>query len=289
MIEFKEVYQINHMRIGNPTNNEYFLKLNNINQMIQDLFLIKIKDVTRTVSCDVMLGDSTTKKIDTFDISNVTNFISNFTNIQNWSSQGISNSNDEDLRRIFTKSEIRLGNYILSLHISLQYHVQLYYKPVQKVIELQKELAKLIDTTGNSETKYEEESDRLIIEKLNELGFKDMPKQELFELFYNDEKLSNKIKNMIDESQSEVVDIKDKKNKLFKQLDNLLLETFHTTPTIIDEQKLVNGEEGCLCNIDLEYVENGTKQGLVDASIMTEDDKNSVEKEIKKILELMNS
>ena len=289
MIEFKEVYQINHMRIGNPTNNEYFLKLNDLNQKIQDLFLIKINDVTRTVSCDVMLGDSTTKKIDTFDISNVTNFISNFTNIQNWSSQGISNSNDEDLRRVFTKSEIKLGNYILSLHISLQYHIQLYYKPIQEVIELQKELAKLIDNTGNSETKYEEESDRLIIEKLNELGFKDMPKQELFELFYNDEELSTKIKNMIDESQSEVVDIKDKKNKLFKQLDNLLLETFHTTPTIIDEQKLVNGEEGCLCNLDLEYVENGAKQGLVDASVMTEEDKDSVVKEITKILELMNS
>jgi len=289
MIEFKEVYQINHMRIGNPTNNEYFLRLNDLNQKIQDLFLIKINDATRTVSCAVMLGDSTTKKIDTFDISNVINFISNFTNIQNWSSQGMSNSNDEDLRRVFTKSEIKLGNYILSLHISLQYHVQLYYKPVQEVIELQKELAKLIDDTGNSETKYEEESDRLIIEKLNELGFKDMPKQELFELFYNDEELSTKIKNMIDESQSEVVYVKDKKNKLFKQLDNLLLETFHTTPTIIDEQKLVNGEEGCLCNLDLEYVENGAKQGLVDASIMTEEDKDSVVKELTKILELMNS
>ncbi len=289
MIEFKEVYQINHMRIGNPTNNEYFLKLNEINQQIQDRFLSRINDTTRTVSCDVMLGDSTTKKIDTFDIANVTNFLSNFTNISNWSSQGISNSSDEDLRRIFTKSEIRLGNYILSLHISLQYHVQLYYKPVQEVIELQKELATLIDSTGNSETKYEEESDRLIIEKLNELGFKDMPKQELFELFYNNEELSNKIKSMIDESQSEVVDVKDKKNKLFKQLDNLLLETFHTTPAIIDEQKLVNGEEGCLCNVDLEYVEEGAKQGLVDASIVTEDDKNSITKEITKILELMNS
>ena len=82
--------------------------------------------------------------------------------------------------------------------------------------------------------------------------------KELFELIYNDEKLADKIKMMIDESQSEVEDIKEKKNNLFKQLDNLLIETFHTTPVIIDEQKLVNGEEGCLCNIDLEYIEKGT-------------------------------
>tara|TARA_X000001036_G_C20522099_1_gene742542 strand:+ start:118 stop:951 length:834 start_codon:yes stop_codon:yes gene_type:complete len=277
------------MRIGNPTKNEYFLKLNEINRQIQDQFLAKIKNTTRTVKCDVMLGDSTTKQIDTFDISNVNSFLSDFTNIPNWSSQGMSNSSDEDLRRLFTKSEIKLGNYILSIHISLQYHVQLYYKPVQEVLELQKQLANLINSVGSSETKYEEESDRLIIEKLNELGFKDMPKQKLFELFYNDEELSNKIKNMIDESQSEVVNVKDKKNKLFRQLDNLLLETFHTTPTIIDEQKLVNGEEGCLCNLDLEYVEDGAKQGLVDASIMNEYDKNSVIKEITTILELMKN
>ena len=115
-----------------------------------------------------------------------------------------------------------------------------------------------------------------------------MPKQELFELFYNDEELSEKIKKMIDESQSEVVDVKDKKNKLFKKLDNLLLETFHTTPVIIDEQKLVNGEEGCLCNIDLEYVEDGAKQGLVDASIITDEDKNKIVIELTKILELIS-
>ena len=51
-----------------------------------------------------------------------------------------------------------------------------------------------MDKNENSESKYEDEGDRLIIEKLNELGFKDMPKQELFELFYNDERLAIKIK-----------------------------------------------------------------------------------------------
>ena len=276
------------MRIGNPTNNEFFLELNKINEEVQNSFLKKISHETRNVSCDVMLGDSTTKKVETFDIKNVETFLGRFeSKLAEWNSQGVTYSSDEDLRRIFIKSEIKLGNYILSLHISLQYHVQLYYKPVQEVLDLQKQLAELIDNSGNSETKYQEESDRLIIEKLNELGFKDMPKQDLFELFYNDEKLANKIKTMIDESQSDVIDIKEKKNNLFKQLDNLLIETFHTAPVIIDEQKLVNGEEGCLCNIDLEFVEHGAKQGLVDVSRMQDEDKNSISNEIRKILELM--
>jgi hypothetical protein len=159
---------------------------------------------------------------------------------------------------------------------------------MQKVIELQKELAKLIDNNKNSESKYEDEGDRLIIEKLNELGFKDMPKQELFELFYNDEKLAEKIKKMIDDSQQEVVDIQGKKNQLFKELDNLLLETFHTTSVKIDEQKLVNGEEGCLCNIDLEYINNGAKQGLIDASIISEEIKSQMKQEVRNILDIIS-
>ena len=276
------------MRIGNTTNNEFFLELNKINEKIQEEFLKKVMYETRSVDCNVMLGDSTTKNVQTFDIKNMETFFGRFdSNLAEWNSQGVTYSADKDLRRIFTKSEFRIGDYILSLHISLQYHVLLYYKPIQKVIELQKRLAELIDNDGNSESKYKDEGDRLIIEKLNELGFKDMPKQELFELFYNDEKLAMRIKKMIDDSQPEIVDIQGKKNQLFKELDNLLLETFHTTPVIIDEQKLVNGEEGCLCNIDLEYIDKGAKQGLIDASIISEEIKSQMKQGIRNILDII--
>ena len=53
------------------------------------------------------------------------------------------------------------------------------------------------------------------------------------------------------------------------------------------EQKLVNGEEGCLCNIDLEYIENGAKQGLIDASIINEETKSQIKQGIKKILDVI--
>ena len=276
------------MRIGNITNNEFFLELNKLNEKIQEEFLKKIIHETRTVTCDVMLGDSTTKQVETFDIKNVEVFFGDFNSkLSEWSSQGVTYSSDEDLRRIFIKSEIRTEDYILSLHTSLQYHVLLYYRPLQKVIELQKKLAGLINNSGNSESKYKDESERLILEKLNELGFKDMAKQELFELFYNNEELALKIKKMIDESQPEIIDIQDKKNQLFKELDNLLLETFHTTSVMIDEQKLVNGEEGCLCNIDLEYIDNGAKQGLIDASIITEQLKVRIRQCVENILNVI--
>ena len=276
------------MRIGNSTNNEFILDLNKLNEEIQDKFLKKIIYETRNGNCDVMLGDSTTKNVETFDIKNVETFFACFeSKLYKWNSQGVTYSADKDLRRIFTKSEFKINDYILSLHVSLQYHVLLYYKPIQKVIELQKKLADLIDNSGNTESKYADEGERLIVEKLNELGFKDMPKQELFELFYNDVKLATRIKKMIDESQPETIDIQSKKNELFRELDNLLLETFHTTAIMIDEQKLVNGEEGCLCNIDLEYIDNGAKQGLIDAGIISEENRSQIKNGVKEILNVI--
>ena len=141
------------MRIGNPANNEFFLELNQINKKIQDEYLQKVIYETRSVDCNVMLGDSTTKNVETFDIKNMEMFFGRFdSNLHEWNSQGVTYSADEDLRRIFTKSEFRIEDYILSLHVSLQYRVLLYYKPMQKVIDLQKKLAKLIDNNKNSES-----------------------------------------------------------------------------------------------------------------------------------------
>ena len=66
------------MRIGNPTNNEFLLELNQINEKIQDEFLKKMMYETRSVDCNVMLGDSTTKNIQTFDIKNIETFFGRF-------------------------------------------------------------------------------------------------------------------------------------------------------------------------------------------------------------------
>ena len=116
------------MRIGSKSENEFFLKLNKRNEVIQENFLKSINVATQTVGTKVMLGDSTVKEVNTFDPKNVENFFNNIINsLNDWNSQGISYSYNDDVRRIFTKLEIRVGNYIVSIHISLQFHVLLYY------------------------------------------------------------------------------------------------------------------------------------------------------------------
>ena len=273
------------MRIGSKSENEFFLKLNKINEKIQHDFLRLITSATKTVDTKVMLGDSTVKEVDTFDPKNVEVFFNNIINsLKDWESQGISYSYNDDVRRIFTKLEIREGDYVISIHVSLQFHVLLYYKPVQKVIDLQKQLSEIIDKTRTSDSKYSDEGNKIILQKLQDLGYDKINEQNLFELFYNDESLSKILSEKIEGSQeNEIIEFNNKKKELLNLLDDLLLETFQTSLVLIDEQRLVNGEEGCLCNIDLEHVENNSKQGLFDPDSLDDKSQENIETRINQI------
>ena len=279
------------MRIGSKSENEFFLKLNKRNEVIQENFLKSINVATQTVGTKVMLGDSTVKEVNTFDPKNVENFFNNIINsLNDWNSQGISYSYNDDVRRIFTKLEIRVGNYIISIHVSLQFHVLLYYKPVQKVIDLQKELSEIIDKTSTSDSKYSDEGNKIVLQKLQDLGYDKINEQNLFELFYNDENLSKILSEKIEGSQeNETIEFNNKKKELLNQLDDLLLETFQTSSVLIDEQRLVNGEEGCLCNIDLEYIENNSKQGLFDLDLLDDESQEKIETRINQVFEALDA
>ena len=279
------------MRIGSKSENEFFLKLNKRNEVIQENFLKSINVATQTVGTKVMLGDSTVKEVNTFDPKNVESFFNNIINsLNDWNSQGISYSYNDDVRRIFTKLEVRVGNYIVSMHISLQFHVLLYYKPLQKVIDLQKELSDIIDKTSTSDSKYSDEGNKIILQKLQDLGYDKINEQNLFELFYNDENLSKILSEKIEGSQeNETIEFNNKKKELLNQLDDLLLETFQTSSVLIDEQRLVNGEEGCLCNIDLEYIENNSKQGLFDLDLLDDESQEKIETRINQVFEALDA
>ena len=273
------------MRIGSKSENEFLLKLNKINETIQENFLKLINNATKTIDTKVMMGDSTVKDVKTFDPKNVEGFFNNIINsLKDWESQGISYSYNDDVRRIFTKLEVRDDNYVVSIHVSLQFHVLLYYKPVQKVIDLQKELSEIIDKTRISDSKYTGEGNKIILQKLQDLGYDKINEQNLFELFYNDENLSKILSEKIEGSQeNEIIELNNRKKDLLNELDDLLLETFQTSLVLIDEQRLVNGEEGCLCNIDLEHIENNSKQGLFDLDSLDKQSQEKIETRINQI------
>ena len=208
------------MRVGSKSKNKFFLSLNTKNQIIQNNFLKKISDATKTINAKVMLGDSTVKGVYTFDPKNIEDFFNHIiTSLNDWSSQGISYSYNDDVRRIFVKFEVMEGEFVISLHTSVQFHVLLYYKPEQKVISLQKELSEIIDKTTESDSNYSVEGNKIILQKLQELGHKKINEQNLFELFYNDENLSKILSEKIENSQDdEILQLNTRKKELLQQL-----------------------------------------------------------------------
>ena len=197
------------MRLGIKSSDEFIQLLNNKNESIQKLFLEKMKELTRTVTVKGMLGDSTIAEQNTFDPILVQEYFNKIIkNLPDWVSRDISITNNEDLRRIFVKFELKEGNYLLSCHMSIQFHVLLFYKPDNNVIEYQKELSEIIDKTKNTETKLAEDSDQYILEKLKEVGYKDLEHKDLFQVFYENDDLRDKIYKEIEgKSESNVQDL----------------------------------------------------------------------------------
>lgn len=277
------------MRLGTRSSNDFILSLNKQNDSIQQLFLAKILDLTKSVNVKVMLGDATITEQKTFDPSFVSNFYQTIIkNLKEWSVQEVSISNNDDLRRIFTKFEIREGNYLISGHMSLQYHVLLYYKPDQRVIQLQKELSDIIDLTKNKEQQMSDNSDQFVLNKLKEKGYKDFDYQNLFEIFYENDEFREKVYKEIEKDiEVDFQELSNKKTKLIKELDNLLVETYQTSPVLIDDTRLITGEEGCLCTFDIEFIRNKTKEGLFDPRKIPEMIKENIAKRLDEFSKLL--
>ena len=275
------------MRLGVRSPNEFIQNINSKNEEIQNLFLEKITEITSPVSIKVMLGDATIAEQKTFDPEAVRRYYEKITKkLNDWTMQEVSISHNEDLRRIFTKFEIQEGNYLISGHLSVQYHVLLFYKPDQRVVECQKELARIIDITKNKEQELSDNHDQLVLDKLKEKGYKDFDHQKLFEIFFENDLLREEIVKEIEEkSDVDFQELQNRKKDMIKELDNLLVETYQTSPVLIDDAKLVTGEEGCLCTLDIEFVKDGIKEGLFDPRKISESTKDKIEKRIVQILE----
>ena len=275
------------MRLGSKTDDEFLIKLNKKNSQIQSIFHGKIKEIAKKHLVDVMMQDGIVKKQETFDVEKIHQVYNGFANrLQDWTLDGISSTNDEGIRRNFIKLNTNADNCKISLHFSIQYHVILFYQPNYEVMKKQKELSDFMDETKKHEGELPNKSDHLILEKLRAEGYKDLDPQNLFEIFYSDDKIREKIMSEIEiQTDGDLQKISQRKESLLKELDDLLLETYQMEPILIDEARLVTGEEGCVCNIDIERIENDQKTGLFDSEQVSSSTKEKISTLIDEVLE----
>ncbi len=235
-------------------------------EKIRSLFLEHVINFTKNVPVKVMLGDATVSEQHSFDPVLIRHFYGGLLKkLPNWKTQGISTSNEKDLRRIFIRFEAREGNYLLSGYLSLQYHALLFYKLNHRVIDIQKELAEITNKINELQTNLAPKGDQLIHEKLKELGYDTVDQQKLFEIFFQNDNLAKEmIEKVYSNTDESFAQLTKRRSELFDELDNALIEIYHTTPVMIDEMRMIAAEEGCLCQFDLEHMKNETKEGSFD-------------------------
>jgi len=273
------------MRLGIKTDDQFLVKLNEKNEQIQHIFTDKIKKLAAKYLIDVMLQDGSVKKQETFDAQKIEPFFKNIeASLDGWILRGISCTNNKDLRRNFIKLDQTVEGCQISLHLSLQYHMLLFYQPNYEVMKKQKELSDFMDETKKREEDLTNKSDKIILKKLREEGYIDLDPESLFEIFYSNDKIREKIMNEIEtETSGNLEEINKHKNKLLKNLDDLLLEIYQIEPILIDETRLVSGEEGCVCNLDIEEIKNNQKTGSFDSNNITNDIKEKIQTAVNQV------
>ena len=275
------------MQIPAKSQDEFIKSITEKSDKIRSLFLEHVTNLTKNMPVTVMLGDATVSEQHTFDPILIRQFYDELLKkLPNWKAQGISISNDQDLRRAFIRFEVREGNYLLSGYMSLQYHALLFYKLNHKVVDIQKELAEITDKINELETNLAPKGDQIIHEKLKELGYDTVDQQKLFEIFFQNDNLSKemieKVYSSTDESYAQLTK---RRTDLFKELDGMLIEIYHTTPVMIDETKMIAAEEGCLCKFDLEHLKNETKEGNFDPARISSNIKEQLLKKMDEVFD----
>ena len=241
---------------------DYFSKkVNSAFEDIQAEFLEAVKPAIAMQKSHAMLGDGTVTQTDTFDPQNVQTFYQRLTNrMEGWLAGGISKSVTDDLHRLFCQFNKDVGKYYISGYFGIQFHALPYYKADKRVIEVQKELAKIADDATALYGGIRDNADKALGQELEKRGLAEMDFEGLFSKMFEDEKLAEELdkKAASVEGQAEFQKMGERKNALFAELNDLMIELYQTSAVPIDYNRLMQGEEGVCTYFDIELIKKGS-------------------------------
>lgn len=240
---------------------DYFcVQVNSAAERVQTGFLEAIKSAITMRHTNAMLGDGTITQTGTFDPQEVQSFYQQLADtLKDWTFGGIMKSATEDVHRMYSQFTKEAGKFYIIAYFGIQFHVLPYYKVDKRVLEIQKDLAKIADKTTSVLSTMTSTADSTLAEELEKRGYANLEFEELFAKMFDDEMLVEELnkKAVAVESQfPEFEDTRNKKDKLFSELNNLIMNLYQTSPVLIDYNKLMQGEEGVTNYFDIEVIKN---------------------------------
>jgi hypothetical protein len=240
---------------------DYFCRqVNAAAEKVQKAHLEAIEPVIAMHQANAMLGDGTVTQAGTFDPQKVQIFYQQLANaLEEWTFSGIMKSATEDLHRLYSRFTKEAGKFYMSGYFGIQFHVLPYYKVDKRLLEIQQELARIADKSTSVLNIMASTADRVLAAEFEKRGYANLGFEELFAKMFDDEKLVDELnkKAVAVESQfSEFEEMRNKKSKIFSELNDLIMKLYQTSPVLIDYNRLMQGEEGVTNYFDIELIKN---------------------------------
>jgi hypothetical protein len=253
---------------------DYFCrKVNASAEKVQEAFLEAIKSAITMSQANAMLGDGTITQADTFDPQNVQKFLQKLGNaLEDWTFSGVLKSTTEDMHRLYSTFTKEADKFYISAYFGIQFHELPYYRVDRRVIEIQKELARIEGRATSVLSKMTDAANSVLATELEKRGYANLGFEELFAKMFDDEKLIEELneKSAVVESQFTQVGVaRDKVSELLSELNNLLIKFYQTSPVLIDYNRLMQGEEGITNYFDIEVIKKNKKMKRREAFIDT--------------------
>jgi hypothetical protein len=248
------------MRTPIKRDDHFCRQVNAAAKNVQEVFLEAIKPTIAMRQASAMLADGTITQADTFDPHIVQNFLLQLGNtLEGWTFSGVLKSATEDVHRLYSTFTKEASKFYISAYFGIQFHVLPYYKVDRRVIDIQKELARIEDSVTSVSSKMTGAADRVLAAELEKRGYINLEFDELFARMFEDERLVEELneKTAAVESQfPQFSKTRSKKNELLSELNDLVMKFYHTSPVLLDYNRLMQGEEGVTNYFDIEVLKN---------------------------------
>jgi hypothetical protein len=248
------------MRIPFKADDFFAKEVNSAFKNIQDTYLNIAKLHIETEEVAVMLGDGSVSQSTTFELQKMITLYERLVgSLEGWVSSGISKSNTEDLHRVYFQISQQVEKYYIYGYFGIQFHALPYYRVNKRVIEIQKELSQIAEEASKIFSSLADKGNHVVQHELQKIGYSELAFEELFTKLFEDPELvhglERKVQNL-EEEFPEFEQMRIKKNHLFAELNNLLVELYQISPVLMDYNGLMQGEEGVVTYFDIETIKN---------------------------------
>ena len=274
---------------------DYFVReVNAAFESIREAYLKALKPQIIMKKVNAMLGDGSVVQSDTFEKQKVMIFYQQLIeSLNGWITTGVSNSNTEDLHRLYCNIMQEVGRYSIHGYFGIQFHALPYYKVDKRVIEIQKELSQLADNATNTFQSMANRGNEIVQKELEKIGYVEMGFEELLSKLFEDQNLIADLgikASMVEQEFPELETMHNRKIELFTELNNLLIELYQTSLASIDYNKLMQGEEGAVTYFEIDTIINRKtkeKDSYINTKRVTKEMTDQIVSKLNQVVKLL--